>query len=124
VVSEPESGEDRVLGGVYAGADPAAMTRLFSINAIWMAPEGGGYYLACYSGLAVYGDLLIYNTHNSLRAYNTVTGANVQLKLFAAELGGRAIYGLCGMDADGTVSLVTAPDERDTEYTVITYRIA
>lgn len=123
VVSEPDSKEDRVLGGVYTGTDPATMTRLFSVNAIWMAPEGGSYYLACYSGLAVYGDLLIYNTHNSLRAYNMATGTNTQLKLFATDLGNKAIYGLCGVSADGTVSFVAAPDERGTTYTIMTHRV-
>ena len=123
VVPEPDSKEDRVLGGVYTGTDPDAMSRLFSVSGIWMAPSGG-YYLACYSGLAVYGDLLIYNTHNSLRAYNMTTGANIQLKLFATELGVGSIYGLCGVSGDGIVSFLVAPDERGTQYTVMTYRIA
>ena len=83
------------------------MEKIQPINSIWRLDGGNRYYLECYAGLAVYGDLLVYNTHNSLRAYNTLTGEDKQLTILA-DIGTDCIFGLAGINGNKVTCVVAS----------------
>ena len=99
------------------------MGEILPINSIWRV-EGGEkmYYVGCFAGLALYGDLLIYNTHNTLRAYNVVEKRDYLVKIFA-EIGSDCIYGISGVGADGTVSCVVSAAASGETYYLIEHKI-
>lgn len=109
-------------GAIYAGDNPAVMGELLPIHSIWRAEGGEEYYLGCYTGLALYGDLLIYNTHNTLRAYHVTEKRDQLLKIFA-EIGSDCIYGIAGVGADGTVSCVVSSVASEGEYYLLEHKL-
>lgn len=94
-------------GAIFAGEDPTVMSELQSIHSIWRLNGGNQYYMSCYAGLAVYGDLLIYNTHNSLRAYHLKENRDFLLSLFP-QIGTDCIFGITSVSKSGTVTFVVS----------------
>ncbi|MBE6703050.1 MAG: hypothetical protein E7585_06540 [Ruminococcaceae bacterium] len=127
VITQKESGLNSVSGAVYSGADPTAMTKNFSVNGTWRLPDGNHYYVDCYTGLAVWGDQLIYNTPNSLRSYDLKTGKDKMLTLLV-EINPRSIYGLIGVSESGLLSYVVAytadPEEDYPTIEIRTYQLS
>ena len=127
VVSTAESGVSNVYGFVYIGAEPANMTQSFAVNGTWRLPDGAHYYVECYAGLAVYGNELLYNTPNSIRAHDLTTGED-RLVALDMTLGSRSIYGCLGVTEGGELSCVVAhtaaPEEGYPDYEIKTYQIS
>ena len=94
-------------GAIYAGDSPALMQEILPIHSIWRLEGGNQYYVGCYAGLAMYGDLLIYNTHNSLRAYHVAEKRDYLLKIFP-EIGTDCIFGIASVSAEGKVTCVVS----------------
>ncbi len=117
-----DEGQNR-SGAIYAGDNPAVMGELLPINSIWRLEGGSQYYMGCYTGLAMYGDLLIYNTHNSLRAYNVVEKRDYLLNIFA-EIGTDCIYGIAGVSESGTVTYVASSVAAGGMYYLMDYKIS
>ena len=127
VASTLDSGVSNVYGYVYSGADPASMTQSFAVSGTWRLPDGAHYYVDCYAGLAIYGDELIYNTPNSIRAHDLKTGED-RLITLDMTLGNRSIFGCLGVSEGGVLSCVVAhtaaPDESYPDYEIKTYQIS
>ena len=109
-------------GAVYAGESPAVMGELFPIQSIWHLDGGSQYYMGCYAGLVMYGDLLIYNTHNSLRAYHTVEKRDYLLSIFA-NIGTDCIFGLTEVSQTGKVTCVVSSVAMGGLYYLMDYTI-
>ncbi|MBQ8357481.1 MAG: transglutaminase domain-containing protein [Clostridia bacterium] len=121
-VSEGDTGERNVFGAVYSGVDPAALTRDFAVSGLWRLKGSAEYYVACYTGLAVYGNELIYNTNNTLRAHDLITGED-RLIAFLEIDGSESIFGLCGISSGGVVSCLIATQAGGEEYRIISYQL-
>ena len=122
-VPTQNSGNDRVMGKVYRGMDPAAMTECFAINAIWPADSSGSYYVGCYTGLAVYGDWLIYNTNNTLRAYHTKTAEHRLLCMLSLP-NGENIYGIVQIEGTTLIYLTANHPQSDDTVSYYSYLLA
>ena len=122
VVSEANAQNPTLTGAVYSGTDPAVMSHLFAIEAVWRVPDSNQYDVDCYSGLAIYCNELIYSTHNSLRAYDMITGQDRQIKLMA-EISPRSIYGICGISAAGDLAFVVAARPSGADHTIEVYSL-
>ena len=121
VYTEVDEKQNR-SGAIYAGDNPAVMGEILPVNSIWRAEGGEMYYVGCYAGLALYGDLLIYNTHNTLRAYNVVEKRDYLIKIFA-EIGTDCIYGIADVGEDGTVHCVVAAAASGDTYYLIDHKL-
>jgi hypothetical protein len=103
------------------------MTQSFAVSGTWRLPDGAHYYVDCYAGLAIYGDELIYNTPNSIRAHDLKTGED-RLITLDMTLGNRSIFGCLGVSEGGVLSCVVAhtaaPDEQYQTYEVKEYRLS
>ena len=122
-VTVDNSGNSRVMGKVYSGGDPAAMTACFDVNAVWPADTVGSYYTDCFAGLAVYGDYIIYNTNNTLRAYHTGTGEHRQIAMFSMR-SGESIYGIVSISGNTLTYLVADDPYGDETPSYVPYSIA
>lgn len=114
------NGQKRVHGAIYGGTDVKNMTPLHYITAEWMA-SSTSYYTACYSGLCYYNGELLYNTSNTLRAYNLATGADRQLGIMVGLLGD-SLYGIMGIS--GNVVTLVAADSPQGESRFVTYTVS
>lgn len=110
-------------GAIFAGDSPAVMGKLQEIRSIWRLNGGSQYYMGCYAGLAVYGDLLIYNTHNSLRAYHLKENRDYLLSIFP-QIGTDCIFGLSGVSQSGTVTFVVSAVVSGGTYYLMDYTVA
>ena len=122
VVSEPDNMEQNVSGAVYSGTDPVQMTRTFAINCLWRLSGTSHCYVDCYTGLAVHGGELIYNTSNTLRAYNPATGTDRLLGIM--DVGSDCIFGLMGVSDQGVVSYLVSPVASGGQYRILQHTIA
>ena len=121
VVSESGAQGGRSIGVVYGGSDPTALSRLFVINGIWRE-NGEASYVDCFAGLAAYNGELIYNTNNTLRAYNPTTGAD-RLIGFLDIAHTESVFGIYGISNTGVISCVVAPTAMGENYRILSVQI-
>ena len=110
-------------GAIFTGESPTAMSELQAIRSIWRLNGGNQYYMSCYAGLAVYGDLLIYNTHNSLRAYHLKENRDFLLSLFP-QIGTDCIFGITSVSKNGTVTFLVSGAVSGSTYYLMDYTVS
>lgn len=109
-------------GAIFSGESPVVMGELQEICSLWRLNGGNQYYLGCYAGLAIYGDLLIYNTSNTLHAYNLKK--NEDKLLIFPEIGTDCIFGISSISESGTVTFVVSASASGSTYYLMDYTIA
>lgn len=105
--------ENRVLGYIYAGTDPALMSEFTSIEGDGWKAGGGNRYVDCYSGLLVYGNYLYFNSGNAVHRIDVTSSLKVADVFPVSGLSGRqCIYGFYGIESGQLVCCIaTAPDD-------------
>ncbi len=86
-------------GFLFGGADPTDLQQLQKIDGIWRVQGTNSYYPGCYSGLALLGNELIYNTDKTLRAYDITTGKDRLLGIPALRQT-QSLYGVCSVNTE------------------------
>ncbi len=107
------STENNVLGYIYAGSDPAAMSELLDIRGEgWLAGTNRRY-ADCYSGLIVYGGYLYFNSGNTIHRIHVSESSTVEEYYPIGSLMGlQCIYGFYGVEGGALVCCIaTGPDD-------------
>ena len=101
-------------GYLLGGEDPLAMDRITKVDGMWRVRNTSSYYPGCYSGLAVLGDELIYNTDKTMRAYNVKTGKDRLLGIPSLRQT-QSLYGVCGVNAEARELTVVVAEQLSDE---------
>lgn len=105
--------ESAVLGYIYSGSDPTAMSELLAIRGDGWRSGLYERYRDCFSGLMVKDGYLYFNSSNAIHRIHVATSSTTE-EIYGIEglFGLQSIYGFCGFEDDAVICCIaTAPDD-------------